>query len=346
MDLISTPPKHQRSSSSIYYAAAWGSPYSTPSPEKSAEQRKRFSKVASTHRTPGRHRSERGNWLSDDSAEIDRSRRPAWNTERSDESWLDSHSDQEDLALTPTPKISAVAHTSPGHNKDDLPSFRRRHKGNDSDDTVKQADNCRVATTGNWQPPSIKAAMFEHEPRNSMNGHGPVLRRSSEEPPQQNTAAVTNSPSRSDPADSSPRSKRRPSATSAHSSQKSKKRVVWKGKACAISFPLDDARGQRPLLAPAEVVARIERWQSEGWITRGFQISSSPTNEESASQSCQQYPDPVDVIHERESGDFHVRVPNQAEWDIYVNFLKQSNQPENCRWGWERQGRRNGYLTR
>lgn len=165
--------------------------------------------------------------------------------------------------------------------------------------------------------------MFELQMQRSMSDPHPVFQQSSREPRPRCSVASEDSPSQSEPTDVSPHPKRRPSATSGNSSQKSKKRVVWKGKACAISFPLDDERGRRPLLTGHEVAARVEKWQRDGWDTRGFQISSSPTNEESDSQTCRPYPDTADLMMERERDGLRIAIPNQEEWDAYVARLKE-----------------------
>lgn len=93
-ELIDAPPSHKRSSSSIYYAAAWGSPYATPSPKRSAEPKIHSLKVASARGIAGYDRSERGNWLSDDSAESERLCRSGRIKKTCDDSWLDLHSDE------------------------------------------------------------------------------------------------------------------------------------------------------------------------------------------------------------------------------------------------------------
>jgi hypothetical protein len=157
-----------------------------------------------------------------------------------------------------------------------------------------------------------------------MNDHDMSLRQASQKPLPHTPEEVA-SPSHSDLADASPRSKRRASITSGAVLQRQKRRVVWKGKACIIALPSNDERGRgnEPLLTRADLKARMEQWESEGLDARGFTLNGSPTNENLAGQTCRPYPDPVQVMDEREGGQFRVSVPNQAEWNAYVDFLKE-----------------------
>jgi len=181
----------------------------------------------------------------------------------------------------------------------------------------------RAAKSGTLQQISIKATMLGFEAQSSMNDRHPSLQHASERPLPQPPATEVPSSSRSDLADVSPRSKRRPSATSGSSTQKPKKRVIWKGKVCTIALPFEDDRGTRPLLTPGDVTARMEQWQNEGLDTHGFNLSSSPADEGFGGQTCGLYPDPVYVLKERERGECRVSIPNQADWDAYVEFLKE-----------------------
>lgn len=322
-DPPSTPQRHQRSSSSIYYAAAWGPPYKTPTPKRSAENINRSSNAASAQLDLGCHKSERENWLSDDSANSEGARRRAWTTRSSGESWLDLHGDHDETALNSTWNTIVKIQNSSHFEKYFTRSFQTCHKNHDSIDTVK-IGNIKTATdTGNQQPISSKATMLEIEARSSMNNRDPLLRHTSEKLVAETPMTEVASPSWSDPVDASPHSKRRASAMSGLSSQRSKKRVIWRGKACAIALPLNDNRGTRPLLTSADVLARMEQWQDEGLDTRGFKLSNSPNNEELGGQTCRPYPDPDDVLKERDGGQFRVGVPNQAEWDAYVDHLKE-----------------------
>jgi energy-converting hydrogenase Eha subunit F len=315
---ISTPPRHHKSSSSLYYAAAWGSPYATPSPRRSAEGEDNSSKVGR-----GCYRSERENWLSDDSENSGGHRRRVRGAERSAGSWLDLHSDDEQAARTPIARKSAIQQLGlPDRSLS--PSLRRHHKGNDSLNTVKQVPMNRATKYGDSLQGTVTTPLYDSEIQDSMSYHDLSLRQASEKPPPHNPEEVA-SPSQSDLADASPRSKRRPSTTSGAMLQRPKKRVVWKGKACIIALPSDDERGRggRPLLTRADIKARVERWESQGQDVRGFTLGGSPANEDLAGQTCSLYPDPVQVTKERQGGQFRVSVPNQAEWNAYVDFLKE-----------------------
>jgi hypothetical protein len=279
--------------------------------------------VASAQLDLGCYKSERENWLSDDSANSEGARRRAWTTRSSGESWLDLHSDHDETALNSTWNTIVKIQNSSHFEKYFTRSFQTCHKNHESIDTVKVGNIKRAADTGNQQPISSKATMLEIETRSSMINRDPPLRHTSEKPVVETPMTEVASPSWSDPVDASPHSKRRASAMSGLSSQRSKKRVIWRGKACTIALPLNDNRGARPLFTPADVLARMEQWQDEGLDTRGFKLGNSPNNEELGSQTCRPYPDPDDVLKERDGGQFRVGVPNQAEWDAYVDHLKE-----------------------
>lgn len=321
-DPISTPRSHQRSSSSIYYTAAWGSSYTTPSPKRSAERHYDSSKVVSAYRTPDYYRSEKEHWLSDGSEDSEGPRRRARIAERSNGSWLDLHSDNDQAVNAPSARISATEQSAPA-TTDLSASTHQSHSDFDSLDTVKQEDIAGAAKSENSPQNGMKSTINAAEPLSSMSDRSPSPRQEVEKSRPETSKTEEISPARSDRADASPPSNRRALTTSGSASQRQKRRVIWKGKACYVTFPSHDERGRRPLLTAADVDARMKQWEIEAQDIRGFRLSTSSANEELAAQTCSLYPDPAYVLNEREGGHFRVSVPNQAEWDAYVNLLKE-----------------------
>ncbi|EXJ77598.1 hypothetical protein A1O3_09825 [Capronia epimyces CBS 606.96] len=125
----------------------------------------------------------------------------------------------------------------------------------------------------------------------------------------------------------SPNSAVRPRPGSMQSYQRQKKKVVWKGKTCIIALPLTDrqATGLPPLLTAQEIKERIQGWIAAGYRVDGFESGGLPSGApvESSGQSRPVYPDPTEIQAERKSRRYQVHVPDQAEWDSWVNYLKE-----------------------
>ncbi|KAL1953550.1 hypothetical protein VTO42DRAFT_2606 [Malbranchea cinnamomea] len=109
-----------------------------------------------------------------------------------------------------------------------------------------------------------------------------------------------------------------PATSEAPPPKRPRKKVPWRGKQCIIALPLDDRRGQPdhggPLLTPADVEKIFEKWKDD------IQIAAQLTG---GTQSCPQFPDPEESSKEWEQRQYRISFPNKAEWDAYVNFLKE-----------------------
>lgn len=125
----------------------------------------------------------------------------------------------------------------------------------------------------------------------------------------------------------SPTSPLRPRPSSLQSYQRPKKKIMWRGKTCIIALPLTDreAAGLPPLLTAEEIKNRLNAWVSEGYKIDGFELthSSSSNSVQSSGQSRPVYPDPQDVQMERKLRSYQVSIPNQAEWESWVSYLKE-----------------------
>lgn len=113
-------------------------------------------------------------------------------------------------------------------------------------------------------------------------------------------------------------------------SQKVRKRVTWRGKACVISLPsIDENSNQNSciaLLKPQDVHDRLKMWERQGFDNKGFTLSSSAEGYSpviSQGQSRAVYPDPDDEEKERSQREFRVSIPDRREWEDYVYQLKE-----------------------
>lgn len=121
------------------------------------------------------------------------------------------------------------------------------------------------------------------------------------------------------------------SSTAAQPSfQRARKRVVWRGKACIIALPAGDEHWDRnshkKFLTPQEVKDRLETWESQGYQTEGFKLSSKfeshvPCSSDGQSRAI--YPGPEDEQLERKDRGFRVSIPDRHEWEGYVKDLKE-----------------------
>lgn len=125
----------------------------------------------------------------------------------------------------------------------------------------------------------------------------------------------------------SPTSPLRPRPNSMQFYQRPKKKILWNGKACIIALPLTDreAAGLPPLLTAEQIQNRISGWVAQGYNIDGFELTHTSASHsiQSSGQSRPVYPDPKEMQSERKLHKYHVHIPNQAEWESWVNHLKE-----------------------
>lgn len=119
-----------------------------------------------------------------------------------------------------------------------------------------------------------------------------------------------------------------PRPSSMQSFQRPKRKVVWKGRNCVIALPLDDERGSSDLhlMKPSDVQARLRLWDQKGYNTTGFVLDNISEDTKSAGaggQSRSIHPDSTDVIADRSKYGFRVSVPDPAEWDSWIEHVKE-----------------------
>ena len=276
----------------------------------------------------GEPRTERGNWLSDDSGSEAPSSLAARNQVGDDPSddWLGLEGETRDEDPLRTPKLAGfVARRRPA-------GQRERGAGQDSagqihrrSDTLRQEDFWGF--TYDQDPQLINMSDTKHmQPPPETDGQKPGSPVEKPLPPPPlsggNEATATEPPGSSAglqvPTTSTPDNA---------ASQKPKKRLIWRGKNCIVALPLDDKRGsEQPLLTAEDVEQRLKRWEEEGYDTRGFNVS---TDEDTlpettfGSLSRPSFPDPTEVLEERKEKKIPIRFPNRGEWDSYVNNLQE-----------------------
>ncbi|KAL8859361.1 MAG: hypothetical protein Q9178_004039 [Gyalolechia marmorata] len=95
----------------------------------------------------------------------------------------------------------------------------------------------------------------------------------------------------------------RPSSSSVSSVQKTKKRVLWRGKTCIISLPTSQSR-------------KDFKRSEDRHPTLVLPFPEARTRPS--------FPDPEDVLTERAERLFRTRLPNKAGWDLYVKELQEA----------------------
>lgn len=295
---LSSPQRqHQRLNSSAYYAAAWGSPYATPSPAHSPPSNKRslsfqeFSPSGlrrpldnvtnAVQRSPGsekfsaRERRKRAQFIH----VADSDERPNWLSDSDDGSVTSKSTPTRDLSNT----------------------FRTSHRLQDSTATLTQ----ETYTKSSPRSVDMEDVLGQDKPLPSL----------------PKRASVSSRPGTSGGSPSRPR------IGTSEPFYRPKKKVVWKGKTCIIALPLDDTQRfeQQPLLSPTDVKNRLRQWEVKGCDTRGFILddSSQTTSSQRDGQSRPLFPDPAEMHRERKEHVFNVSIPNQAEWESWVEYLKE-----------------------
>ncbi|KAL8722531.1 MAG: hypothetical protein Q9225_000999 [Loekoesia sp. 1 TL-2023] len=110
-----------------------------------------------------------------------------------------------------------------------------------------------------------------------------------------------------------------------------RKRVPWRGKTCIISLP-PTLRESEPkdfrYLTRCDVDKRLHDWQAQGHNVGGFQLGGRPSDGSDTSdlqaQTRPPFPDPVDIRADREKRSYRTKIPDRAQWDSYVNDLREA----------------------
>lgn len=124
---------------------------------------------------------------------------------------------------------------------------------------------------------------------------------------------------------------RRPSLSFVATAQRIRKRVPWRGKTCIISLPITSSsagsQGYK-YLKPREVEKIVHKSRGQGYDTGGFRLGPEYGTDQDTpdyqAQSRAPFPDPEVIFSERATRLFRVRIPDQAQWNSYVDGLKEA----------------------
>ena len=342
----SRSPEHsrQRDGSGIYYAAAWGSPYASPSPELVPQRRLARRSIDSELSSPPevgilggrrqrrvvRHSIDGGDVVSPERrgevAGKERVRKPSekpnWLSDSGESSSTDPSEGEEESTPTRKRKLTGTGPSSA------LSQIRRvlRHQNTESVDTVTP-DSFRTLPSArkrfvarNFD--SLNRAMAAEEQSEAFDQTTPVDLK-----PLPGLPILHSQGQDSTSKMESSMSPTRPSLGSMQSFQRPKKKVVWKSKNCYIALPLTDrvSAGLPPLLSTQELKEKLEQFKARGYNTRGFELTDEAAHlsGSGSGQSRLPFPDPIDVQLERKMRQFTVHVPDQAEWNAWVQCLQE-----------------------
>lgn len=284
----------------------------------------------------GERRSERTNWLSDDSGSEAGSYLTAYNHLGDDQSegWLGLEEDSrdEELLKTPTTLANFVKRKANARGtRIEKPTLRTKHLPAKSTDTLKQADFWdfaydRDASSPNMSETGSPAPVEQQRVLTPVSGADKPISpvdKPLPPPPVSDQPEADQSASTSVTA-STPVLTQKPPLSQSQSFQRPKKKIVWRGRACVIALPLEDHRGSLesgiPLLTSEDVEARLQKFESEGYDTRGF---GQNTEDSLEGQSRPSYPDQAETEEERKEQKCVVSFPDQSEWEDYVEYLKE-----------------------
>ncbi|EAS31499.3 myosin class II heavy chain [Coccidioides immitis RS] len=260
----------------------------------------------------GQLRSERTNWLSDDSGDDVASFLTAKNHFSESEGWLGLDDDplEDDPLKTPTASTFFNRKLKEPAARLDLPRLRAKHLKTNSSDTLRQSDFWDFG----YDQDATPAVMPNTESLEATEPELEIARKSSI------PVSPVEKPLPPPPTvDEESKTEPIPPTITRTSTQRAKKRVLWKNKPCVIALPLNDSRGaiesSGPLLTPADVERRLKEWEEAGYDVRsvGYDLS----------QSRPAFPDAAECHQEWQQRNYAISFPDQAEWDAYVNFLKE-----------------------
>ncbi|KAJ9627613.1 hypothetical protein H2203_002825 [Taxawa tesnikishii (nom. ined.)] len=104
-----------------------------------------------------------------------------------------------------------------------------------------------------------------------------------------------------------------------------RKKLLWRGKACWVALPPAESgeNGWPEPLHPSEVEARLRSFEQAGYNVHGFDLDDEQRGTKGSSQNRPEYPDPAEDLVQREKKNFNVRVADPKTWKEYVNWLTE-----------------------
>ncbi|CAG7932467.1 unnamed protein product [Penicillium olsonii] len=264
----------------------------------------------------GQPRTERSNWLSDDSG----SEAPSFFTAKNhladdaSDDWLGLEDDYRTEELLRTPTLSDFVGRKSAARAKVKNSLHKRA------DTLRQEDFWGFA--------------YDKEPQTNMSDQNTT------QPTMETNSPVEKPlpPPPANAADDVPTIEERPPlktqvseiGRSATQTPRRRKKLNWRGKACIIELPQDDNRGSEGseyrLLTPADVQERMQKWEEEGYDVRGFTIGD---NDDPAGATAlgglsrPLYPDPYELYEDSKAQSLVVNFPDRAKWQSYITELQE-----------------------
>ena len=272
----------------------------------------------------GQPRTERSNWLSDDSG----SEAPSFITAKNhladdlSDDWLGLEDDTRDQDLLRTPTLSDfVGRRAAARAKR---TKKIQHKRTD---TLRQEDFWGFAYD---KEPSQVTMSDSNGPQPQAEATSPVEKPLP--PPPSTTAKETETQDTTGGLSKPAALTRQTSDINRSGTQtpRRRKKLAWRGKACIIELPMEDNRGTEQsgyrLLSRADVEERLKGFEEQGYDVRGFTIgelddSAGPT--ELGGLSRPLYPDPFELYEVSRKEPTTVSFPDKAVWDSYVANLQE-----------------------
>ncbi|KAJ5301775.1 hypothetical protein N7508_006638 [Penicillium antarcticum] len=263
----------------------------------------------------GQPRTERSNWLSDDSGSEAPSFFTAQNTFADDASddWLGLEDDFPNDDLLKTPTLSDFVGRKAAARSKVKKTLHKRA------DTLRQEDF--------WG-----FAYDKDPPQNNMSDTQPTTEAGSpvEKPLPPPPTDANDGPSNTEQPIPAPLKTQASEISRSATQTPRRKKKIWRGKACIIELPLEDKRGSEEsgvnLMTPEDVKQRMQKWEDEGYDIRGFTIGDSEDPSETTDLgglSRPLYPEPYELHEESKVQQLVVNFPDRAVWDAYVANLQE-----------------------
>ncbi|KAL4924412.1 putative myosin class II heavy chain (MHC) [Aspergillus undulatus] len=275
----------------------------------------------------GQPRTERSNWLSDDSGSEAPSFITAANHFADDASddWLGLEQDSRDQDLLKTPTLADFISRRSAANRRGGPIRRVKESLHKRADTLRQEDFWGFAY--DEEPRSVAMAdAKETQPSMEMEHKALPPDEKPLPPPPVNEKEL---PPTIDNSQDSAKAVNTERPVENTPPKRQRKKIAWRGKGCFIELPPYDIRGTPEsgyrLLTPEDVKRGLEQWEELGYDVQGFNVGApeDPYNLELGGASRPPYPDTVDLQDEVKPGNCTVSFPNKALWDEYVNNLQE-----------------------
>ncbi|THC97547.1 hypothetical protein EYZ11_002970 [Aspergillus tanneri] len=284
----------------------------------------------------GQPRTERSNWLSDDSGSEAPSFFTAQNHFADDfsDDWLglEQGTRDEDLLKTPTLADFVKRRTIASHGENAIGRQRTKDYLHRRAETLRQEDFWGFAYDKDLQPITMADTKEGQPPTQPEPSKAPFPSEKPLPPPPADAVNEDNSamgPSEILDLKIAKENVVEGNNTTSNPVQRLRKKIIWRGKACIISFPMEDKRGTKEsgyrLLTTDDVEQKLKSWEDQGYSIRGFNVGvpDGSSVDELGGLSRPSYPDTSEVQEEWKAGNYSVSFPDKHVWDSYVTALQE-----------------------